>query len=1638
MRLTGYRRVHVGWETDRKRGKSGSSRNLESDKLVGAISMRSPLRPTGRMLVPAILAFVLAMAILPQILLVRPETPLIRNLQATLTSSTTWNDTWVAGSGTGITSANCPSVGTTSTPLAAPITQGYFDPVNSDGTLTEHEYCAPQDENIVIDFAHNTATWAASTDAYLSAIETCNTAETRCFELLSGQLRIEVLNGPAGNVIGYYGTGQRGCSGDGGPASEATFGGFGMAGCGTSGSASAGLEFDIAADGAGDLFIADPGNSDNPDGLREVTAGGVIESIPVANTIYEPAAIMVDGAGDLFIQDYSGINNEFSKIYEISGIAHGGAGTYPPLSYPSGGPGSVNVTSSANPSVVGGAYTATVGVVPVQGEPPPSGSVTLYDNGTKVGTASLGTSGQATFNLTAQSSAGLYPLQATYSGDSNYQNNTSPVFDEYVQLALAPNGSSYYGSDNRGTSGPNYCFFGDPVNCFTGNLSETASDLSEAVGFGALSFSRTYNALGAASASQAGPLGWGWTANDLSNITFPSQGGAVVNQGNGSAIAFYLSGSTYVGPASATATLVQNGSDYVYTLANQESFTYGANGQLLSQSDRNGVETTMAYNSQGQLNTVTDPYGRQFTFAYNSASEISSITDADSRTVSYGYNTAGDLTSVTDPTGALTQYGYDGVNRLTSMTNPNGGVTTNSYNASNQVISQKDPLGRVTTWSYSGSTTTITDPDGNVKTETFDGNGNLLSVTSGVGTPSAATSTYTYNVNNEKASATDPNGNTTSLTWDGQGNMRSSTDNLGLVTTYTYDADNDLTSVTDPMGNVTRYSYNSNGNLTTSTSSLGGQPVVTTLAYGASHPWEVSTVTDPRGKVTHYAYDADGDRTSATDPDGNTTTTSYNAIGWPTSTVSARGNASGTNPADFTTSITYDGDGRPLQSSDPTGAVSATVYDEVGNPLSVTDGNGNTTLTAYDPDNEAVKVTEPNGTATSTSYDADGNVLSQTDGNGQTTTYSYDPLGQEASSTNALGQKTTYGYDGNRDLTTETNPSNEVTTLSYDADRNVIGINYSDGTTPNVAYTYNGDQQRLTMIDGTGTTTYSYDSLGRLTGTLTSAGIPTGYSFDLDGNLVTLSYPSSVSSVDATYTYDAAGRMTGVTDWSGNTTSFGYDPNGNLTTIDHPDGSVDTYTFNDDDQVTNVDAVGSAGEPLYDLATLRDAIGNVTSQTSLLAGTPTATTNYSYDANSRLTGTTTSTGSTTVPTTGFSYDAGGNIASQSALGTLQDSYTYNAADELTQSTDPTSMTIGTTTSYAFNPEGERTSQTTSLVGQPLSTDYAWNQAGDLTGFAGPAFSAVNGQARTNVNLSYSYNGDGLLSEDVLSSLYYNLAGETPQIISNGSENWIRGPGGIVVEQTTIEGAPLYYHHDQLGSTRALTNQSGHVAVSYAYTPYGVSIASSTSVVNPFGFADSYTDPQSGFVYLINRWYDPSTGQFLSVDPLVDATGQAYSYAGDDPVNLIDPTGLSDCGVLSLLCDIGDFVIHHPLQTAALVTAGAATVLTDGATSGLLVDEVSVVASEDSVTTTISGTLTETAPVTSPLGRVAGGLSQLASAGAAGQDCSHSQNAQCLVDLLATAAPAVGSIPGALDDSEKVLTGLVSSTLGFVSTETPCG
>ncbi|MFZ0664755.1 MAG: RHS repeat-associated core domain-containing protein [Acidimicrobiales bacterium] len=150
---------------------------------------------------------------------------------------------------------------------------------------------------------------------------------------------------------------------------------------------------------------------------------------------------------------------------------------------------------------------------------------------------------------------------------------------------------------------------------------------------------------------------------------------------------------------------------------------------------------------------------------------------------------------------------------------------------------------------------------------------------------------------------------------------------------------------------------------------------------------------------------------------------------------------------------------------------------------------------------------------------------------------------------------------------------------------------------------------------------------------------------------------------------------------------------------------------------------------------------------------------------------------------------------------------------------------------------------------------------------------------------------------------WDLSGGLPLMVEVGTTYYVTGLGGLPVEQIT--GSTVYYYsEDQLGSTRLLTNSSGTTVAAFSYDPYGKLASSTGTVTTPFGFAGQYTDAESGLIYLRNRYYDPTTSQFITRDPMAALTGSPYTYSGDDPLNAGDPTGLdADCSSGdTTLCD----------------------------------------------------------------------------------------------------------------------------------------
>jgi RHS repeat-associated protein len=95
--------------------------------------------------------------------------------------------------------------------------------------------------------------------------------------------------------------------------------------------------------------------------------------------------------------------------------------------------------------------------------------------------------------------------------------------------------------------------------------------------------------------------------------------------------------------------------------------------------------------------------------------------------------------------------------------------------------------------------------------------------------------------------------------------------------------------------------------------------------------------------------------------------------------------------------------------------------------------------------------------------------------------------------------------------------------------------------------------------------------------------------------------------------------------------------------------------------------------------------------------------------------------------------------------------------------------------------------------------------------------------------------------------------------------------------------------------RALTDASGALSGTNTYDTYGNRTHHTGTADSAIGYTGNLTDPTTGLLYLRARDYDPTTGQFLTVDPAIDATHNQYGYANGDPIRNIDPSGLDSCG-----------------------------------------------------------------------------------------------------------------------------------------------
>ncbi len=793
-------------------------------------------------------------------------------------------------------------------------------------------------------------------------------------------------------------------------------------------------------------------------------------------------------------------------------------------------------------------------------------------------------------------------------------------------------------------------------------------------------------------------------------------------------------------------------------------------------------------------------------------------------------------------------------------------------------------------------------------------NGYLTDVTQWDGAQFVVVKSLGYDTYGNVTSETDANSNTTIHSYDSTHNLfRESTTNAALhVVSTTWNVGCQAPAVvTDANGQTVTYSYDAFCREVDQLHSSGFSKQTAYVNFGdpATQYIEVSTPSPDIGVTTQREYFDGFGQTYMTSATGADATEASRII--VEQTVDERGNLLAQSAPYITgdtpvwTSFSYDEADRPVRVTHPDGAYREMTYlsangtaqvqteDEscfdsdpatiCGQSLAEQDGFGRTVLTQqYDFDGTDDGLSA--GWRTTTyDFDLADRLIGVTDPNGSTWSYTYNPRGQRTVSDDPDLGTWTMSYDLNGNLLLQTDAKGQTIAFTYDNLNRPLtktvtdasaGVDVITTTYDEVRAGFYNTGQMTTQTGAEGTITYDYAWNGQLA----------ERQYQIDGNVIDDSTTFGLSghptardltytplsgtpeAFSATYTYDTAGRLSTVPGYISATT---YNARGQIASIIYANGAVVNNTFDTDrGWMDQVDVYDINAGVVFSTSYTRNANGQIASAS---ATDDQGDFTYSYDYAGRLLNADNTTNNAYDQS--FTYDAGGNMVSNSGLGT----YLYPLP------TDPrphTPTSVGAET-FTYDLNGN---MLTGLNGKVMTYDGE-NRPLDVT-YAG-------------ATTSYVYGPDGarLLKEAVTDTLF-----------AGAVEVRNYGTGNEVIafypheDFRVVDGITSFLHRDHLASVRFITHTNGEAARLTSYTPYGVPTETnyaSQVADDTEGFIGERYDEETGLQYLNARYYDPLLGRFIQPDWWeVTEKGvgtNRYAYSANDPVNMSDPSGHFQCG-----------------------------------------------------------------------------------------------------------------------------------------------
>jgi|GEM_PF-2327752 len=930
--------------------------------------------------------------------------------------------------------------------------------------------------------------------------------------------------------------------------------------------------------------------------------------------------------------------------------------------------------------------------------------------------------------------------------------------------------------------------------------------------------------------------------------------------------------------------------DHTYVYSNR--FFYDKAGNLIKKVDEQNRDAIYSYNKKNQLiseKEANSPITRLY--SYDHASNVIQIelTSKDgNRKSSYTYDKLKNKTSSTSFQGRTTQFEHDALGRMTSSTTPQNlhlpSITTHfSYDPFGNVINLKNQEGKSKHIEYTSfnKPKAVIDEKGNRINKIYAKDGSLQKEVHPDGTTIQYQTDYFGRTTSKKLISA--NGTLfSSESWEYNAfSLLSYTDSTGIQTLYHYDgAGRKICEETrSSLGTKkAKFSYDSMGRIYSVKTEHSGSTIENKTLYDISGNVLEQWKEENGRKIfdhSYYEYDHYGRRIVKSD-------------------VTYSGRA--------TDIISYDSFGRIVEHIDAMDRKTLFSYDDF-HPLSggeratkktIIDSLGNLTIEITNQQNKILSLEKKN------------------------------PLEMTLSK-----EKYFYDEQGNKTL-----QINFIYYLQKCISKSKTRWVYKDGQLEFLTLNYQGPSEK--------TTRYAYDSQGRKTSEMKPDGTIIACAYDTAGRLTRLN--SSDGEIDYSYTYNAKGFLTDACDNINNTSttrqfndlghmiferqdhnlslSKTYDHLGRLLTITLPDQSSISYEH-DALYLRQINRLSAEGELLYShnystydaqgnlleqemiantgsFETKRDLTGKITHQRS-----PYHTSNYTYNETGHLC----SHNSSHFGTTEVSYDGLDQIIQD--RGPITHMYRYDSLHnrrELdhvpSEFNDLNQLISSQTEQYSYDLNGNPIQKIT-----PKSkTDYHYDALSRLTKVVTKThtilfhYDALNRRTQKRIYTNHITHPRLVSHQNFLYQDEMEIAS-----ISDGSIKQLRILGisqgadigaAVAIELNDEVYAPLHDHRGNI--THLIHADTRELAEAYYYSSFGEEQIYNgkgrpipyTTIRNPWRYASKRVDDETGLIFYGKRYYNPSTGRWLTPDPagLIDGVN-LYAYVHANPQSFSDKEGL---------------------------------------------------------------------------------------------------------------------------------------------------